>query len=346
MAVGGRNRTFIIHKFPLRDPSGDVYGVCGIASDITERKEREDALRSKVEWSFRIRNAIERDRLVLYSQPIIEIAGGRVVQEELLLRMRGDDGELILPGEFLPPAERFDLAPAIDRWVIARADAAGPRTPGGGQPLRPEHRRRDGSWTTSRHSSSRQAPIRATRVRDHRDRRRGGSRPGPPAGRAAGRRSAAGSPSTTSAPATAASPTSSTCRSATSRSTSSSCAICGPTPPTAGRERDRGRGPQLRHRDDRRGSGVERDARAAGARSAWTTPRASTSAARTEVKLAALARRPARAWPRGTPRPRRSGSASSRRSPATRMRPRPAPPRRGAPARRGGGEQPRPGAAR
>jgi PAS domain S-box-containing protein len=121
MAVGGRNRTFIIHKFPLRDPSGDVYGVCGIASDITERKEREDALRSKVEWSFRIRNAIERDRLVLYSQPIIEIAGGRVVQEELLLRMRGDDGELILPGKFLPPAERFDLAPAIDRWVIARA---------------------------------------------------------------------------------------------------------------------------------------------------------------------------------------------------------------------------------
>jgi PAS domain S-box-containing protein len=121
MAGGGRDRTFIIHKFPLRDPSGDVYGVCGIGTDITERKEREDVLRSKVEWSFRIRSAIEHDRLVLFSQPIIEIASGRIVQEELLLRMRGDDGELILPGRFLPPAERFNLAPSIDRWVIARA---------------------------------------------------------------------------------------------------------------------------------------------------------------------------------------------------------------------------------
>ena len=37
------------------------------------------------------------------------------------MRMLGEDGELIMPGEFLPPAERFDLAPAIDRWVISRA---------------------------------------------------------------------------------------------------------------------------------------------------------------------------------------------------------------------------------
>jgi EAL domain-containing protein (putative c-di-GMP-specific phosphodiesterase class I) len=44
-----------------------------------------------------------------------------VVQEELLVRMLGDHDELIMPGEFLPPAERFGLAPAIDRWVIARA---------------------------------------------------------------------------------------------------------------------------------------------------------------------------------------------------------------------------------
>jgi EAL domain-containing protein (putative c-di-GMP-specific phosphodiesterase class I) len=111
----------VVQKFPLRDEDGGVYGVCGIATDITERQEREDALRSKVEWSFRIRRAIDSDRLVLHSQPIVELAGERVVQEELLVRMLGEDGELIMPGDFLPPAERFDLAPAIDRWVISRA---------------------------------------------------------------------------------------------------------------------------------------------------------------------------------------------------------------------------------
>jgi PAS domain S-box-containing protein len=118
--VQGRERCFLVQKFPLRDEDG-VNGVCGIAIDVTERQEREDALRSKVEWSFRIRNAIENDRLVLHSQPIVELESGRVVQEELLVRMLGEHDELIMPGEFLPPAERFGLAPAIDRWVIARA---------------------------------------------------------------------------------------------------------------------------------------------------------------------------------------------------------------------------------
>jgi PAS domain S-box-containing protein len=119
--VNGRDRTYLVQKFPLRDDEGAVYGVCGIAIDMTERQDREDALRSKVEWSFRIRSAIEHDKLVLHSQPIVKLDGGGVAQEELLVRMLGERGELIMPGEFLPPAERFDLAPAIDRWVIARA---------------------------------------------------------------------------------------------------------------------------------------------------------------------------------------------------------------------------------
>jgi PAS domain S-box-containing protein len=119
--VRGRERTYLVQKFPLRDDEDTVYAVCGIGIDVTERHDREDALRSKVEWSFRIRNAIDQDRLVLHSQPIVDLTTGDAAQEELLVRMLGEDGELIMPGEFLPPAERFDLAPAIDRWVIARA---------------------------------------------------------------------------------------------------------------------------------------------------------------------------------------------------------------------------------
>jgi PAS domain S-box-containing protein len=119
---GGTERTFMVHKFPLRDSAGEVYALCGIAADITERKAREDALRAKVEWSFRIRQAVERDRLTLFTQPIVDLKTGEVAQEELLLRMLGEDGEeLIMPSDFLPPAERFGLAPAIDRWVVERA---------------------------------------------------------------------------------------------------------------------------------------------------------------------------------------------------------------------------------
>jgi EAL domain-containing protein (putative c-di-GMP-specific phosphodiesterase class I) len=59
--------------------------------------------------------------MVVYSQPILDIATGEVVQEELLLRMRGTDGELIGPAEFLPVAEEHGLIADIDRWVIGEA---------------------------------------------------------------------------------------------------------------------------------------------------------------------------------------------------------------------------------
>ncbi|MEL6322544.1 MAG: EAL domain-containing protein, partial [Cyanobacteria bacterium J06626_14] len=39
---------------------------------------------------------------------------------EVLLRLKGTDGHLIAPGAFLPAAERYNLMPAIDRWVIQR----------------------------------------------------------------------------------------------------------------------------------------------------------------------------------------------------------------------------------
>jgi PAS domain S-box-containing protein len=121
LSVGGRERAYVLHRFPLRAADGSVYGVCGIGTDITERRDREDTLRAKLEWSVRIRRAIDEDRLVLYGQPIVEISSGRPVQEELLVRMIDEDGQLVMPGTFLPQAERFNLAPLIDRWVIAQA---------------------------------------------------------------------------------------------------------------------------------------------------------------------------------------------------------------------------------
>jgi diguanylate cyclase (GGDEF)-like protein/PAS domain S-box-containing protein len=68
-------------------------------------------------WSERVRQATEKGLFVLTSQPIIDIASGKATQHEILLRMRGDGGGLVLPGEFLATAERFGLVGGIDRWV-------------------------------------------------------------------------------------------------------------------------------------------------------------------------------------------------------------------------------------
>jgi EAL domain-containing protein (putative c-di-GMP-specific phosphodiesterase class I) len=70
----------------------------------------------------RIRDALANDGFTLYAQPIIELASGRSVQRELLIRMRDPDGDgVILPGAFLPAAEEYGFIADIDRWVIARS---------------------------------------------------------------------------------------------------------------------------------------------------------------------------------------------------------------------------------
>jgi len=119
----GENRFYLTVKFPLRDDEQQITGVCAIYTDITERKHREDELHERVEWTGRIHSAIAREELVLHAQPILNLRSGEVSQAELLVRMRDAPGSsgLILPGEFLPAAERFDLVSLIDLWVVAQA---------------------------------------------------------------------------------------------------------------------------------------------------------------------------------------------------------------------------------
>ncbi|MDE3203997.1 MAG: EAL domain-containing protein [Acidobacteriota bacterium] len=100
----------------------NITGLVVVFRDITEEKKEQTALRRELAaltWVGRIRDALDEDRLVLYSQPIVPLGHGRPTQE-LLLRLVGRDGELIAPGEFLPPAEKYGLIAEIDRWVVSR----------------------------------------------------------------------------------------------------------------------------------------------------------------------------------------------------------------------------------
>src|SRR6202040_3940225 len=72
-------------------------------------------------WVGRIRDALDENRLVLYSQPIIPLAARANRSEELLIHMIGRDGEIIPPGVFLPVAEKYGQIEEIDQWVITQA---------------------------------------------------------------------------------------------------------------------------------------------------------------------------------------------------------------------------------
>jgi PAS domain S-box-containing protein len=100
-----------------------VPGAVIVFRDVTEEKEDQARVQRELaalSWVGRIRDALDEDRMVLYSQPIVALGGGQG-SEELLLRMVDRAGAIILPGSFLPVAEKYGLIAEIDRWVTIQA---------------------------------------------------------------------------------------------------------------------------------------------------------------------------------------------------------------------------------
>jgi diguanylate cyclase (GGDEF)-like protein/PAS domain S-box-containing protein len=86
----------------------------------------DDALmqrRSEMLWLSKINDAMEQCRLELFGQAIVSLSSKVAVSlwHETLLRLRDEQGHLVPPGAFIPAAERYNLMPMVDRWVIARA---------------------------------------------------------------------------------------------------------------------------------------------------------------------------------------------------------------------------------
>jgi diguanylate cyclase (GGDEF)-like protein/PAS domain S-box-containing protein len=76
--------------------------------------------RGEMQWVSRITKALAENRFCLYSQTIVAIAptATEEIHCEILLRLRDEEGNLIAPMAFIPAAERYNLMPTIDRWVI------------------------------------------------------------------------------------------------------------------------------------------------------------------------------------------------------------------------------------
>ena len=74
----------------------------------------------EMQWVSRITQAIGEDRLELFCQDIVAVQTEDNLRHsvEILVRMRDERGELVSPAAFLPAAERYNLMPAIDRWVV------------------------------------------------------------------------------------------------------------------------------------------------------------------------------------------------------------------------------------
>lgn len=77
-------------------------------------------LQMSLEWVRKLHQAVVDDNLVLYFQPVVEIATRETAYYEALVRLELD-GKIVPPGEFIPALEREGGMKLLDRQVIAKA---------------------------------------------------------------------------------------------------------------------------------------------------------------------------------------------------------------------------------
>ena len=116
----------------LSDEYGECYSkittACYLAKQnggnqyhfIDENDEKVMAQQVSMEWVAGIMEGFSEGRFCLYVQPIVAIdKEERYTHYEVLIRYLGQDGRIISPGDFLPPAERYNLIERIDSWVVS-----------------------------------------------------------------------------------------------------------------------------------------------------------------------------------------------------------------------------------
>lgn len=115
-------------KTTLGDVLSKADEACYLAKDLGRNRvhshqpgDAELARRhGEMEWVGPLRKALREDRFVLFEQEIVDLHDDAGPPHfEILLRMRDEHGGLVPPMSFIPAAERYDLMPVIDRWVIA-----------------------------------------------------------------------------------------------------------------------------------------------------------------------------------------------------------------------------------
>ena len=115
----------------LKDVMSAADSACYVAKQQGRGKvhvysARDEAVareRGDIQWLRRLQSALHEDKFALAVQPILAMAGGvdSGPAMEVLIRLPDGQGKIADTAEFLRPAERYQLMPQIDRWVVDAA---------------------------------------------------------------------------------------------------------------------------------------------------------------------------------------------------------------------------------
>jgi diguanylate cyclase (GGDEF)-like protein/PAS domain S-box-containing protein len=117
----------------VNDCSNDISGLltaadtaCFMAKDAGRNRvhvfqEDDEYLAQRhgeMQWAVRLPRALKEGNFRLYFQPLAPVAGKGVEGAHYEVLIRLEDNEIVLPEEFIPAAERYQLLSQLDRWVI------------------------------------------------------------------------------------------------------------------------------------------------------------------------------------------------------------------------------------
>ena len=90
------------------------------------REEDQELAKRKAEmnWATRLKASVAADEFSLHYQDIVPVEPTETPSNrkiEILLRLRDENGNYLTPDHFIPSAERYNLMPDLDRWVINEA---------------------------------------------------------------------------------------------------------------------------------------------------------------------------------------------------------------------------------
>lgn len=83
--------------------------------------QQQTSLAQQLTMEAELHRALAQNEFFLEYQPVFDFYGNRIVAVEALLRWRKPNGELVLPGSFIPIAEKSRLIVQIGRWVVRQA---------------------------------------------------------------------------------------------------------------------------------------------------------------------------------------------------------------------------------
>jgi len=98
--------------YDAKDAGRDTFAVLDAVDGAQPRGP------ARVNWAARIREALRDDRFVLHAQPVVDLRTRETHGVEVLLRLVDEDGQLVMPGQFVHIAERMGLVTGLDRWVL------------------------------------------------------------------------------------------------------------------------------------------------------------------------------------------------------------------------------------